>query len=220
MTPNEPASGTMFAHAIDAATVLAAQDGRIPSLDRIAARLGVAVPALLAVVGSEEQLHQSIALNAFTLLNDQMVGQVVQVPEDDVLGQFVAIADAYVEWACDHPAAFHIIAMIPGEEFSRNESLSRYEASIHDLMLRLLRRAQSLGRLAPDEDLEMLVAIAHSFAYGAASRMLSGDLPRWLPQDDTRAGAHRAMAFFTRKMLYHPACAAPAGDGDAGPLPA
>ena len=37
---HDPASGTAFAHAIEAAGRLAAQDGNIPSLDRIAADLG------------------------------------------------------------------------------------------------------------------------------------------------------------------------------------
>ena len=202
---HDPASGTAFAHAIEAAGRLAAQDGNIPSLDRIAADLGMETAALLAVVGSEDQLHRAIAQNAFVLLNDQLVRKVVQVGESDVLGQFEAIADAYVEWACDHPAAFHIIAMMPAREFSRDAGLARYEQSIHDLMLRLLRQAQALDLLAPDEDLEMLVALAHVCAYGAASRMLSGDLQRWLPDHDARTGARKAMSVFTRKVLRPPA---------------
>ena len=76
---HDPASGTAFAHAIEAAGRLAAQDGRIPSLDRIAADLGIETAALLAVVGSEDQLHRAIAQNAFVLLNDQLVRKVVQV---------------------------------------------------------------------------------------------------------------------------------------------
>ena len=48
---HDPASGTAFAHAIEAAGRLAAQDGNIPSLDRIAADLGMQTAALLAVVG-------------------------------------------------------------------------------------------------------------------------------------------------------------------------
>lgn len=203
-TAPEPASGTLFAHAIEAACQLAAQGGRMPSLDGIAAHLNVEPGALREVIGSEERLHHAIAENAFMLLNDQLVRKVVQVDDSDVLGQFEAIADAYIEWACDHPAAFHIIAMIPGDEFSRNDGLSRYERSIHDLMLRLLRQAQALGLLAPDENLEMLVAIAHSFAYGAASRMLSGDLMRWLPEHDMRTGARKAISVFTRKVLGLP----------------
>ena len=90
---------------------------------------------------------------------------------------------------------------MPAGNFEGNERLMRYEASIHELMIRLLQRAQASGLIAQDQDLVTFVSVAHTFAYGVASKMLLGDLARWNPGSSDIEAARTNMRVFILHLL-------------------
>lgn len=195
---------TLYAGAVDAATTIIAQSGRVPDLAELATILSVTETTLAQIFTEDDSLTNAIAENAMLLLYDRFVRSVVKADANDPIAQFHALADAYIEWAYDHPREFRIIGSMPGADFQNNDLLMRHEKSIHALMLRLLTSAQNNGRLAKDENLPMLIAIAHTYAYGVASKMLLGDLTRWAPGLDELELARHALRIFIQKFLGQP----------------
>ncbi|MTH64223.1 TetR/AcrR family transcriptional regulator [Paracoccus shanxieyensis] len=192
---------TLHSRAVIAATEFLTDSGRIPPLPIVAEHLEVTPEALFGIFSSEQHLLEAVAENALMRLHDQCVRTVVAVEGEDPVAQFHALADAYLEWAYLHPREFRIIGLMPDAEFRENERLIRYENSIHELMLRLLTRAKAMGRLSPDENLPLLIAVAHAYSYGVASKMLLGDMSRWAPGINALEIARAAMHIFTQKVL-------------------
>lgn len=199
-----PRSSTIYARAVDAVTELCTEIGRPPTLAEVADHIDSPVSDLSAIFRDESHLLEAMAENAMVLMQDQCIRSVVQADEHDPLAQFQALADAYIEWAHNYPREFRILGAMPPTRFIGNENLLRYENAVHDVMIRMLERAQENGDLSRDEDPQMLVAIAHTFGYGVASKMLIGDLARWVSGTDNLTTAKQALHVFTRRMLGRP----------------
>ena len=80
----------------------------------------------------------------------------------------------------------------------------------HELVMKILHRAQEEGYLDPDEDLVMLRAMSHTYMYGVITKMLLGDLSRWTPGSADQDAARMAVQVLNRKMFKPAAsCARP-----------
>lgn len=173
--------GNVYANAIESLTDLTARTGAVPSIPEIADHMGVARDQLDPLFPSIQHLLVAMAESAMMVLNQTLIDCAAAARRDDPVEQFMAIANGYVEWAHRHPREFRIVGSMPAGNFEGNERLMRYEASIHELMIKLLQRAKASGLIAQDQDLVTFVSIAHTFAYGVVSKMLLGDLARWNP---------------------------------------
>ncbi|MBK4217391.1 WHG domain-containing protein [Paracoccus caeni] len=193
--------GSIYSKAVEATTTLISETGQMPSVGEVASSIDVPETELIQLFPDMTHLIGAMAESALMLLQDLCIRIVVEADSEDPVAQFEALACAYVEWAYTYPREFRIIGAMPATQFEGSEKLVRYEKSIHDLMLKLLRRAQAKQMLAETEDLHSLVAIAHTYAYGVASKMLVGDLARWLPGRHDRDAARVALSIFIRKVL-------------------
>lgn len=193
----------IFTEALEAATGIFSQTGQMPDLSDVASAINAPEETISTLFSTKHALMEAMAENALMLLYDQCVRTVVKADGQDPVAQFHALSDAYIEWAYNHPREFRIIGSMPAEDFQKNERLMRYEQSIHELMLRLLTRAQSLGQLSESDDLPIIIAVAHTFAYGVVSKMLLGDLSRWAGGMNELEAARAAMRIFTSKVLGH-----------------
>lgn len=187
--------------AIEAMTSLMDRTGQVPSLAELAKSMSVGEDALRRIFRDEDHLLMVVAENAMILLHDECTRAVVAADAGDPIAQFSALADAYVEWSHNNPREFRFIGSMPAGQFEGNETLTRYEQSIHEVMLRMLARAQSAGAIPEDEDLQLLVAIAHTYAYGVASKMLLGDLARWTPGLSDRDAARAILHGLIERVL-------------------
>ncbi|MCZ0962326.1 TetR-like C-terminal domain-containing protein [Paracoccus benzoatiresistens] len=115
--------------------------------------------------------------------------------------QLEAIAVAYVDWACLYPQEFRLVGEMPASLFEAHPRLLQYEQSVHDLVLKILQRAQHDGYLDPDEDLVMLRAMSHTYLYGVITKMMLGDLARWTPGISDQDAARTAVRLFNRKLF-------------------
>lgn len=201
-----PRGQHIFSAAVTLATQMASDSGQPPDLDGLAQALGVPRTALLQVIPDRTSLVNAMAESGYLVLLHTATQGVAAVPSCP-LRQFEALADAYVEWAYRHPHTFRFIGTMPADHFEANPHLLRYERSIHDLMRRMLRAAQDRGLLDPQDDPDLLIAIAHTFAYGVISKMLLGDLARWRPGLDERDAARLALRVFADRMLRPPRAA-------------
>jgi hypothetical protein len=191
----------MFSASIKALTLLMDETGKVPALDEVAAAVLATPDELRQIVPEISVLVHAMAENALMLLHDACVRQAAASPCNDPAAQFMAIADAYVEWAFNHPKEFRIINLMPAHSFLGCERLVRYEDAIHEVMLKILGRAQQLGLVDANQELRVLVAISHTFAYGVASKMLLGDLSRWSPGLSDREAARQNLAIFIHQFL-------------------
>ena len=198
----------LYVAAIDATTGFLSEYSRLPELTELAAAMHVDVGKLSSLFGNQGRLAEAVAENAMMLLHDRCIRSVVQVQDQDPLRQLQALSEGFLEWAYCHPREFQLIGLMPANQFEGVRGLLRYEQALHDLMLKLYGRAHRAGMVQGNDDPAMLVAIAHTFAYGVASKMLLGDLSRWAPDSNPLEGARATMRVFMRRMLGVPGKAA------------
>lgn len=195
---------SIYSSAVEGITQLLAQTDRRPTLSDVAACTDIPEAQLGALFPTMDHLLIAMAENAMLILHHTLAECVARVTDDDPVEQFIAIANAYLEWGHRYPREFRIIGAMPASAFEGSERLVRYETSIHELMTRLLQRAAALGRIPADVDAATFVSIAHTFAYGIVSKMLLGDLARWNPGATDAEAARHTLRVFILQVLRQP----------------
>lgn len=193
--------GSLFAEAVEAFTDLMSSTGSRPSVADVERTMGLRRKGLAKLFRNDDQLLEAMAQNAMLLLHDQCIRTMSRVSAADPVTQFEALADAYVEWAYDHPREFNILGAMSDENFRANDDLVRYERGIRDLMHRILWRAQQEGLLDRDEDVGLLVLSIRAFAFGIIRMALARDMNRWTPSRDPLATSRAALHLFTYRIL-------------------
>lgn len=204
MAPPLRPGENLYVAALEAATGFLSEHSRLPELDELAAAIHVDIGQLTPLFGEPGRLVEAVAENAMLLLHDHCIRSVVQVQDQDPLRQMEALSQGFLEWAYRYPREFQLIGLMPANQFEGARGLLRYEQALHDVMLQLYGRAHRAGMVQGDDDPAMLIAIAHTFAYGVASKMLLGDLSRWAPDSNPLEGARATMRVFMRRMLGVP----------------
>lgn len=199
---HEAPSRNIFISAIDEVTEMMADTGCVPPLGDVARCIGVPQAQLQIYFPDETALVEAMSQNALLLLHHTLIEAAGKADPDDPAEQFMALADAYIEWGFRYPREFRVIGLMPTSIFEANPMLMRYERSIHELMAKIMERA--LGDEAAECDLSSFLSIAHSYAFGVVSKMLAGDLARWNPGLSNREAARQNMRIFIRQFL--PAC--------------
>lgn len=200
MTAPRHRRGTIYTEAVSAMTRLISHP-EPPTTADVARELGTTESELSDLFPEDGHLLAASLENAVVLLHDQCVKSVVKVDPEDPLAQFMALSDAYIEWASQHPQEFVILGTIPAGKTPVGGNILRYERALHELMTRFLQQAQSKGLLADNADLPLIIATSRSFAFGVANKMLSGNLTRWMQGEPGLDAARRALHLFTRSMI-------------------
>lgn len=191
----------LLSAAVNAADCLTAKTGKPPRLKKIAKVLGIRKRVLKAVIPDRDYLLCVMADTALQRLLHMIIREIAASSPSSPVRQLEAVAEAYIEWARLYPHEFLLLARMPTDLFRAHPQLLRYEQSIHEMVIKTLKRAQNEGYLAPDEDLEMLRAISHTHLYGIISKMTLGDLKRWTPGFDDPDAARAAVQMFNAKFF-------------------
>lgn len=200
--PFQPGQHLLSA-AIAAASRMASETGELPRLKDVAKAIGVEKELLKQVIFDREHLLVVMADVALQRLLHTITQQMANCSSP--IDQLEAINIAYIDWARLYPQVFRLVGEMPAAVFETHPRLLQYEQSVHDLVLKILQRAQAQGYLDAGEDLVMLRAICHTYVYGLITKMLLGDLARWTPgSHDEDAAARKAVQVFIRK-LFKPA---------------
>lgn len=200
MAYNSRRGSSLYKDAVSTATMLAAATNH-PTTAQVARHMGANEDEMSLAFPKDQDLMEAALENAMVLLHDQCVKFVVRADADDPLSQFTALADAYIEWAHDHPQEFAILGNIPAHAAPKSGNLLRYETALHQLMFRLLTRARQLGLMQQEDDISLVIATSRSFAYGVAGKMLSGNLSRWTGTTSDLEVARAALHLFTRNVI-------------------
>jgi AcrR family transcriptional regulator len=187
-------------HLLSAAIVMAsrraAETGRPPCLEDLARALAIPPETLKTAIPDQAHLLDAMAESALQVLLHRVTHCVTAVSCQCPIGQFEALADAYIEWACGHPYQFRMIGAMSAGQRDAHPHMLRCRQSLHDLMARILRRMKDMGLLDPEDDPDLLIAMSHTYAHGVISKMLSGDLARWAPGLDDQQAARALLRLF------------------------
>nr|WP_162623922.1 WHG domain-containing protein [Paracoccus saliphilus] len=165
---------------------------RAPTRDSVADALGVETDVITRLFADDRALLTAAVEQALIILMDTCTKAVVRVDPRNPMAQFIALGDAYLDWADRHRAQFRLMSDQRLLEVMNIPNLRRYVVSVTDLMTRMLTRAKSEGLLHPKEDIAVLVLSARSYAYGLA---------RMIVEDQTRDSMLGEDPVGTAKML-------------------
>ncbi|WP_411836679.1 WHG domain-containing protein [Paracoccus sp. ME4] len=180
--------------------LLEEQQSSIPTIERIAGLLGEPEDRMRTLYPQDRDLLIVGVEGALVVLIDTCTKAVVQVDPRDPIAQFVALGHAYLDWADRYPMPFRLLQDSTPLDTMSIPTLRRYMESLHDLMMRMLKRAQEEGRLHPAENIETLTLSARCFVSGAARMVVDGRLRQWAPGADPLTMAKALTADFVRRM--------------------
>lgn len=154
---------------------------RAPRRAEVAEALGVPPEAIARLFPDDKTLLIAAVEQALIILIDTCTRAVVRVDPRNPMAQFIALGEAYLDWADCHRAQFRLMSDQRLLEVMNVAGLRRYVDSVTDLMTRMLTRAKTEGLIHPKEDIPLLVLSSRSFAYGLArmvvdDRMVDGTL--------------------------------------------
>lgn len=91
------------------------------TLRAIARKVGITAPALYRYYTSREDLVEHIRTDICTDLAAELDVDLAGIPEDDVVGQVLAICRGFRLWAIAHPQEFSLVFASPAEQSSAQD---------------------------------------------------------------------------------------------------
>lgn len=147
-----------------------------PSIEAIAAEMQVDPQEVHSSFNNNVDILNAAAEQALIRLLDRATKAMIQIDQENYIGQFHALARAYLEWANEHPLHFQLIVDSRLIDVDHNPDLNRYKRSILQLMYQILERAQESGSLHPNENLSLLMETSCSFARSLARGVVASAL--------------------------------------------
>ncbi|WGR59547.1 hypothetical protein E3U26_01855 [Paracoccus ferrooxidans] len=177
MTYQNRGSRNLCTDATSAFRKLLTKTGRPPSLDEVAAALEIPPETLASVFRDEAHLMEMAVESALLRLHDRCIRATTVIDGADPMAQLKALADAYIDWAIDHPGVFLALHSPTLGALRKNARVTRFEQAVIALMQRLIARAQQDGLLAGRDDPGMLAELIRSFICGALHKAMLERLP-------------------------------------------
>jgi AcrR family transcriptional regulator len=156
------------------------------SLREVARHAGVSPAAPYHHFASKGELLGAIALDGFALLADAMRRALEVEARGSPVEKLRAIGEAYVTFAIDHPAHFHLMfhpSLLPFAESTKEGAPAHAFAILSEAIAQVVA-VPEIGARASQAG---LVVLAWSLVHGAASLVLDGPLAGGLPELGVRA---------------------------------
>jgi len=170
------------------------------SIQEVAIALGEPEEKLSALFENDKALLVACTEHALIILMDTCTKAVVKVNINDPISQFVALGEAYTEWALRFPVQYKISADANLIDPIAEPTLNRYLQSIADLMFKMLSRAQDEGHIHPEEDITMLALVARCFVSGVTRMVVDNRLTHLAPDHDQMELARAMIRDFVKRM--------------------
>jgi AcrR family transcriptional regulator len=183
-----------------ALTLLEEMQTSRPNMEAIAEQAGMPLEDLQRLFVDEHAVLIAAAEHALVRLIDSSVKAVVKVDPEDAVGQFMALGEAYIDWAWDHRQQFRLLSDDRILDVLGTPQLRRYLNSLVDLMIKMLERAQEAGRLPADENIRLLVLSSRTFAYGLVRMVVDGRMQEWYPEAPPVEAAKLALQDFVQRI--------------------
>lgn len=197
--------GNLRAAMIEAAVRLIGEKGaEAVTVREVARQAGVSSGAPFRHFASRKALMTAVAEEAMTKLRAEIERRLADHVGDDPLAGLLALADAYVDWAVDHPTHYRVLGDRPLVDFYRSEALLRDNRWIRETMLGLFAAAEE-QRLLHDCDVQLVAFQCRAMAYGLARMHVDAHLAEFgITPDEARATMKKALAEFLLELARDP----------------
>ena len=204
--------GNLRAAMIEAAVRIIEERGaEAVSVREVARRAGVSSGAPFRHFATRKALMTAVAEDAMARLRAEIERRLADCPEDEPFAGLLALADAYVDWAVDHPTHYRVLGDRPLVDFYRSEALVRDNRWIREMMLGLFTAAREQSLLR-DCDLALVAFQCRAMAYGLARMHVDAHLQEFgIPPERARAAMAGALKAFLIGLTRDPDAAGRAG---------
>ena len=145
---------------------------------------------------SRTALLTALAEEATSQLRQRVEAAVQDAAHAAPLARFTSLGQAYLGWACEHPAQFRVVSDRRLIDFDGSERLQADNEAIRQLMGRLLNDG-----VAPGSDVRLAQLTARALAYGLARMACDGHLDEWTASGPGGGEAiSAALSFFVQLL--------------------
>ena len=160
--------GNLRAAMLEAAIRLIGEKGaEAVTVREVARQAGVSSGAPFRHFASRKALMTAVAEEAMGKLRAEIERGLAESAPGDPFAGLLALADAYVDWAVDHPTHYRVLGDRPLVDFYRSEALVRDNRWIRETMLALFATAKERSLLR-DCDVDLVAFQCRAMAYGLA----------------------------------------------------
>jgi AcrR family transcriptional regulator len=149
----------------------------------IARAMDMTAPALYRYFADRDALISALIADAYDDLGDAVAKARDVLPDDDIGGRFLAVAQSYRRWAREEPQQFALILGLPIKGYTAPQDGPTTEAAQRAMsqLSALFVQALAAGRLAPPRMREVHPSLV------VCAEMKSRDLPVPIPPDTFQA---------------------------------
>ena len=200
--------GNLRAAMIEAAIRLIEEKGaEAVTVREVARQAGVSSGAPFRHFASRKALMTAVAEEAMGKLRAEIERRLAGSAPDDPFAGLLALADAYVDWAVDHPTHYRVLGDRPLVDFYRSEALVRDNRWIRETMLDLFAAAEKRGLLR-DCDIGLVAFQCRAMAYGLARMHVDAHLAEFgIAPEQARAAMTHALKEFLIGLASDPEAA-------------
>ncbi len=170
------------------------------SLRAVAKSLGVSPGAPFRHYPSKTAILTAVAEEAARLLRIAVQDELTILGLDQPIEALIAVGRAYLRWALCNPTHFTVISSRAFIDFDGSEMLTRNNADLRALMVRLLDDAEAKGILRPGLDKDHLVLGARALVYGLARMATDGHFTNWHPHEGVAQALEGAMTAYVGQL--------------------
>jgi AcrR family transcriptional regulator len=171
------------------------------SLRDVSKRIGVSPGAPFRHFKSKAELLTAVAGQSMSRLTEAVEKALTVCTDDDPIARLTAIGHGYLDWALGNPTHFQIISSRTLIDFHGSKTLVQQNEDIRQLMLEIVAKGQTVGRIRNDASPHEVVVNARAFAYGLARMAVDGHFPEWHVTGAPRAAAEQALGFYVRMLM-------------------
>lgn len=175
-----------------------------PSLSQVSKMVGVPAADLRRIFKDDQGLLVAIAEQGLIRLIDATTKAIVKMDQDDPIGQYMALGDAYLDWADNNREQFRLITNSAVLDTVRTPQTRRYLDSLNELMIRILERAKTAGLLRNEDDITTIVISSRVFAHGLARYVVDFRMGDLQPGEIQLASAKEMLNNFIIRYLGQP----------------
>jgi AcrR family transcriptional regulator len=211
-SPSAPANsrssyhhGNLRAAMIEAAIGLIAEKGaEAVTVREVARQAGVSSGAPFRHFASRKALMTAVAEQGMAKLRAEIEGRLGTSAPDDPMAGLMALADAYIDWAVDHPTHYRVLGDRALVDFYNSEALVRDNRWIRETMLALFEEARRRSLLR-DCDITLVAFQCRAMAYGLARMHVDSHLREFgIAPESARAAMTNALKEFLTGLACDP----------------
>ncbi|HET9955877.1 MAG TPA: TetR/AcrR family transcriptional regulator [Polyangiaceae bacterium] len=172
------------------------------SLRALGRDLGVSPRAPYRHFETKEDLLAAVAVEGFRRFSTKLAQRLQGESESDSVAQLRAIAETYVVFALEHPAAFRVMYAPYATVRERAPELLRARAEAHRSSQEVIARAQAAGQLREDDPMHLALVLWSSM-HGLSVLITEGQLGRFDRPVDAAKLAHMVSGLILQGLLKH-----------------